>query len=148
MTIFAHLRHSFEHLVHQGVDDVRAAGHWVGNHTVLPLAHLASSVGHVVGGVERSVVSGVRTVEHSVVSVEQSLVHGVQHGYRAISHEIAGAGQVIGGIAHRLGTDAEAALTMTERVGRSLGTAATYLPIVLMGGAVIWVAKKEKMLLN
>lgn len=134
-------RVSLSNLVHAARDDVVAAERWVGNHTVVPAAHLVSGIGQTLGGVERFAQHEVRALASGVSSTEHMIQNGVEHGYRAISTEVRSVGQVLGGVAHRIGDDVSAVWSFGERLGHGLDAAVRFIPLVLAGGAIVYVAR-------
>lgn len=140
--LFGHLRQSLSHLVHSVRDDAVAAERWVSGGVVRPAAHLISGIGQTVGGAERFAAHEVRSLASGVAGAEHAFVNGVEHGYRAISTEVKGVGQVLGSIGGRVAHDAEAVWGFGERVGRGVDSVARFVPIVLMGGALVWVARQ------
>lgn len=137
-----HIRHvSLSGLVHAIRDDVGAAERWAVGHTVVPAAHLVSGIGQALGGAERFAAHEVRALAQGVASTEHMIANGVEHGYRAIGHEVKSVGQVLGGVAHRIGSDVDGVWSFGEKLGHGLERASAFLPIVLAGGAIVWIAR-------
>lgn len=128
---------------HRFVDDVRGDAAWVGGHVVQPAAHLVSGAVHAIGGAERLVEHEVRNLVADVRSAEHHVVDGAEHAYRWVSQEVKGVGQVLGSVAHRIGDDASAVWSFGERLGRGIDTATRMLPLILGGGALVWVATNQ-----
>lgn len=117
-------------------------------HGLHAVQHGASVLGGAIGGAERFAAHEVRALASGVASAEHHLVDGVEHGYRWVKTEVKGAGQVIGsaahwvgGVAHRIGDDVSAVWSWGEGLGRGVEHMTQYLPIIVGGGALLYVAR-------
>ena len=122
---------------HALVSDVRSIGH--------ATAHTVGGMGATVGGLERRVVNGVQEVVHGIGAAEHAATHAVSGGARWIGHEVRGAGQAIGGVISTVSGDVKAGWGTLERVGHGVGSAlettTQLVPIVLVGGAIVLIAR-------
>jgi len=125
---------------HAVVNDLRAVGH--------ATSAFVGGAGAAIGGLERRAINGVTSVTHEIGSAEKAISHAVAGGAQWVQHEVAGVGQVIGGVTTTIAGDAKSTWGVLERAGRSLGAtiegATMVLPILLVGGVVVWVRANMK----
>ena len=135
MGFFANLWGKVQNGVHIAEADLRGAEKWVVAHTIVPLSTVAGTVTRSIEYDASLVGNAVKSVGHSIVTEEQILQHGVQDGARAVGSVLKGVGQFVGGIANDVTGVADAAAGGAKSVAK-------YLPILLLGGGVLFVAVK------